>query len=122
MSKSNARYQRNWANANREKVNAYAARYRDRNRDKIRAADRARDPDRKRRMRYGIEGVVKAQEAVACEICGSGFVNSKDLHVDHDHKNNRVRGILCSKCNMGLGLFNDDIVLLNRALIYLAEN
>src|SRR5215468_31723 len=35
-----------------------------------------------------------------CEVCGS----YERLHVDHSHITNKVRGILCGKCNMTLGL------------------
>ena len=50
-----------------------------------------------------------------CVICG---VETK-LVVDHCHKTNKIRGILCNKCNNGLGLFNDDPELLEYARIYI---
>lgn len=52
-----------------------------------------------------------------CAICKKSFNN--DIHIDHDHSSNKVRGILCAKCNKGLGQFNDNIQCLTNAIIYL---
>jgi|SRR5882724_11700394 len=49
-----------------------------------------------------------------CQICGS----IENLHVDHCHISNKIRGMLCRNCNHGLGNFKDDPLLLQRALDY----
>ena len=82
----------------------------------------------KRLMReYGI-GVddyktMQSQQEGRCWICQ---VHEKDLtkalHVDHDHKTGKVRGLLCSACNTGLGFFKDETVLLRRAISYLKKS
>lgn len=41
------------------------------------------------------------------------------LSVDHCHKTNKVRGLLCNHCNIGLGHFDDNPYLLKRAIKYL---
>lgn len=51
----------------------------------------------------------------SCTICG----DNGDLVVDHDHSTKKIRGVLCNKCNKGLGLFRDSPDLLEYARIYL---
>jgi len=43
------------------------------------------------------------------------------LAVDHDHKNGEVRGLLCHRCNVGLGNFQDNPELLLKAYKYLKD-
>lgn len=53
-----------------------------------------------------------------CVICG----NTGVMMVDHDHKAHKIRGILCRKCNVALGHFNDDPDLLEFARIYILSS
>ena len=52
-----------------------------------------------------------------CYICGKE--QKRQLSVDHCHKTGLIRGLLCGKCNMGLGLFNDDLELMQKAITYI---
>ena len=49
-----------------------------------------------------------------CAIC-----HKPAVVVDHDHKTGSVRGLLCSRCNAGLGFFDDNIETLKIAMRYL---
>lgn len=69
------------------------------------------------------EQMLKAQKS-HCAICGDLM---EEVHVDHDHAccsgrkscGKCIRGLLCAKCNVGIGLFNDDPSLLKAAIKYL---
>ena len=50
-----------------------------------------------------------------CKICG----RERNLVGDHDHVTGTYRGKLCNACNIGLGMFQDDPQVLERALAYL---
>ncbi len=88
-----------------------------------------RSPEKTRQKRlkkYGLtirryENLLKKQNN-RCRICNE--INTygpwrDKLVVDHCHKTGKVRGLLCDKCNKGLGQFNDNIELLQNAIKYL---
>lgn len=55
-----------------------------------------------------------------CAICDTETPGGKgSWHVDHDHETKKVRGLLCHNCNIALGNFKDDPVLLEAAAAYL---
>jgi len=63
------------------------------------------------------------QQNYQCAICDIDIENcSRDFAVDHDHSTGKVRGLLCSSCNTGLGQFKDSIVNLQSAIRYLKEH
>jgi len=57
-----------------------------------------------------------------CGICGIEREEKRAFSLDHDHKTGRIRGILCTKCNLGLGYFSDNKDLLSKAVSYLEKN
>jgi hypothetical protein len=54
-----------------------------------------------------------------CAICQHEFTSAMDTHQDHNHKTNQLRGVLCSRCNTGLGQFFESPEILQKAIGYL---
>lgn len=54
-----------------------------------------------------------------CAICGEPFAQQSDTFIDHNHKTGKVRGLLCNKCNLGMGYFNDNPELMIKVVNYL---
>lgn len=98
---------------------------------KVRIAESNRNNDRSLtnrksalKTKYGltledVDAMYIAQDG-CCEICRNATKLS-DLRVDHCHETGTIRGLLCHKCNVGLGHFNDNIEFLTRAIQYLKE-
>jgi hypothetical protein len=57
-----------------------------------------------------------------CAICGTDTPGARAFAVDHCHDTGKIRGLLCSKCNTGIGNLKDDIDLLKRAIQYLENS
>lgn len=58
------------------------------------------------------------QQHGRCSICQE--VPDK-LYIDHCHKTNRLRALLCNKCNSLLGMCNDSIPILSRCITYIED-
>lgn len=71
---------------------------------------------------YGISQAqyirLKEKQGNRCGICGKVY-RRKNYRVDHDHKTGKVRGLLCDKCNKGLGWFGDSVSGIKKAYDYL---
>ena len=109
-------------NINKERRAEYNKRYRQNHPEKVRETNRRnnaryREGDIRRRYHlkstYGIsiehyEQLLEKQGGV-CAVCGTsnwGGAYGKP-HIDHDHKTGVVRGILCVRCNVAIGLMGD---------------
>jgi hypothetical protein len=58
-----------------------------------------------------------------CFICSTDEPGgNREFNVDHDHKTNKVRGLLCIGCNLGLACFKENIEFLNIAIQYLEKH
>jgi hypothetical protein len=57
----------------------------------------------------------------SCAICGTTEFNGRGPHIDHDHDLNILRGVLCPRCNVMLGMAQDNIKTLQSAIKYIKK-
>lgn len=124
---------KNWAAKNGDRLKAKdAARYAaDPAAEKARVlAYQRKNPDKAkgwvRKTLYGISPerwqVLFDTQQGKCAICSALLTSGRTgMQLDHDHASGRVRGFLCHLCNMMLGDFRDNPVLLDAAVCYLAR-
>lgn len=124
----------------------YAAQYRKKNREKIAAGSKAyyhanreqilksqdNDKVRERKRLYKItydhgispeqrEQMIKIQNGL-CAICSKELPQGRLTHLDHCHATGKLRGMLCHKCNKGLGHFDDNSEFLRNAANYIDKH
>lgn len=77
------------------------------------------------RHKYGITVEERDQmlqdQGGCCAICKTSEPTGYNWHVDHCHTTNKVRGMLCSRCNQALGLVSENVSTL-RSMIKYVEN
>jgi hypothetical protein len=107
--------------SNREKRLANQSEWRKRNPDKVKHF-----AENKRLRTYGLTReshleMLKSQ-GFSCAICKEPqSSNKRKLHIDHDHETGNVRGLLCSRCNTGIGQLRHDLELIESAFKYLSK-
>lgn len=69
------------------------------------------------------EDMIKAQNN-QCAICGYFFEKGKEkhVHVDHCHDTLKVRGILCTYCNTGIGFLKNSPDIMENAIKYIKNS
>lgn len=83
--------------------------------------------DTRIRSRYGItlDGYLAklAEQGSQCAICSESLPQEgPKTHLDHDHRNGKLRDFLCTNCNRGLGHFKDSPEILVLAASYLRRH
>jgi len=78
------------------------------------------------KAKYGLSAVEYDARLAAqrnrCAVCRGLFKDRKTTHVDHCHATNKVRDILCRKCNLALGAARDDEKILAALIDYLRRH
>jgi hypothetical protein len=116
-----------WYAANREKAIAHVKRWQQENPDRLREYRLKNRDNRPLQMRtlhlrstFGMTveeySAMLAAQRGGRAVCGDQREDGRSLYIDHDEDG--VRGILCVRCNNGLGQFKDDPELLHVAADY----
>lgn len=109
---------RRWNAENKERRAEWMAQYR--------ASGGRRAADRRYHLsKFGLtpddyDRMLESQNG-GCAICGRRPRDDISLHVDHDHRTGKIRGLLCFRCNNSLGDLGDDPELLRKAISYLDQ-
>jgi len=114
-------YKKDYYKNNSEKMRAYYRAYREKNLEKVKGVLRIygrnnRDKINKYKLKK-LENIAKRKKPKKCEICG----REDKVVFDHCHKTGEFRGWICHKCNIALGLINDDIDILKGLIKYLKK-
>lgn len=106
-----------WRKANPERSREIrrlaAVRWRNNHPDANKRADRAKHL----KAKYGLSiedwNAMFAAQGFVCASCSSPHAGVRWWPVDHCHKTNRIRGILCNRCNVALGYVEDEPLMTN---------
>lgn len=115
-----AAYSKRWRLENPERARLKSRESKSRNKDKVRILNRK---NRLNRL-YGITidqfNEMFALQLGRCAICNIHSSElSKGLHIDHCHKTEKVRKLLCYRCNSILGYSKEDLKILNASIAYI---
>lgn len=129
---SRTEYSKNYYNLNKQNIKNKSKQYRDFNKEKLNTKRLERETpeylkNRMLKLNYGIDldtyNKMFQDQNGCCAICGRHQSEFKlSLAVDHCHLENKVRSLLCSNCNTGLGNLRDSKELLVKAIKYLESH
>lgn len=82
---------------------------------------RERNPLRRKLTQYGLDAdALELLTDAGCAICRCDLdAEHVRVHIDHDHRTGKTRGVLCQSCNLALGHLHDDPIIAASALNYL---
>lgn len=97
--------------------------------DRVANPDRYKQHDLKKSFGIGLAEytAMAVEQNGCCAICEKQETETRlgkvrALSVDHNHKTNAVRGLLCQSCNKLIGLANEDAAILGKAITYLRKH
>jgi hypothetical protein len=116
-----AHWRREWRRKNPEKAQEYDRQRRLENKDKFLEREHRRNLKRRFGMTVEQYEELLAFQNGVCGICGSQ-PNGKKLAVDHCHETNKIRGLLCGRCNPAVGYVKNNPAIAQALTDYLIRN
>ncbi len=81
------------------------------------------DYDKMLEKQNGVCAICKQEETyITYRSRKSGRMTLSRLCIDHNHNTGQIRGLLCRRCNHGLGSFEDSVELFKNAIAYLRKD
>lgn len=108
-----------WRKNNPDKANATQRRWRRENKAIVKLWEQKNWLKRKYGMLEKDYQVLLEKQGGACAVCK--VIPKQRLFVDHCHETKKVRGLLCSACNLGIGIFKNSPERLQAAAWYLLQ-
>lgn len=126
---------KHWGTQHPDKVRSYTKKSKTTHKKAIQAYGRKRYRARReqqanytRAKKYGMTPALFTQmlanQEGRCAVCYQSFLSGSigSPRVDHCHLTQKVRSLLCHKCNTGLGMFTDNPELLRQAADYIEKH
>lgn len=123
-----------WRESNPDKRKEQKRRHYEKHKDKIdqRAKDwyennKERHVNNALLRKYGVTldqyNLLRAQQDFRCAVCNAHETDvGKQMFVDHDHVTGKIRKLLCTKCNVGIGMLQDNPDIMERAAKYIRDH
>ncbi len=127
-----AEYVAKWTRDNRERLRAYHKQWRDKNPDKVKVPYEKKRAQRLKKFGLTLDqfNQMYAKQEGLCGICEEPFKyyalggpdKKEAVCVDHSHTTGKVRGLLCSSCNLGIGHLKESKQFFLNAISYLEKH
>jgi len=111
---------RKWRVKNPNKANEANRKWRENNPEKLKLYEKKRICKRRGITIEEFDSILRSQGG-KCAICGKDSPGKKNWVIDHNHTTNENRGLLCSQCNVGIGMFRENAEVLEKAKSYLGK-
>jgi hypothetical protein len=119
-------YKKEYRKEHKKEIKIFQKKYRQKHKDESKRyreehKEELKEYDLKRKYNISLKdyNFLLQKQNYKCAVCNKVFQNGKNTHIDHNHKTGKIRGLLCGKCNKGMGLFEDNLILLEEAIKYL---
>lgn len=114
-------YDRQWRERNRDRVRESNKQWCQRNKDARAVISRKHHLKKKFGISLDTYNEMFSQQSGSCAICGKHELDNggKRLAIDHNHETGQIRSLLCHNCNTGIGHFEDDVSIVEKAVNYL---